>query len=102
VIDGATYCFLFADDAGPRERRRAMLGALCLVARGKFQSNKRVLGIATEKRIRPTCSYDFCLLEIDEWLPAHQEQMEALQKAAGILVNPEFGRTYEEEYPKDD
>ncbi len=102
VIDGATYCFLFADDAGPRERRRAMLGALCLVARGKFQSNKRVLGIATEKRIRPTCSYDFCLLEIDEWLPTHQEQMEALQKAAGILVNPEFDRTYEEEYPKDD
>lgn len=29
------------------------------------------------------------------------EQMDALQKGAGILVNPEFGRTYEEEYPKD-
>jgi len=101
VMDGATYCFLFADDPEPREKRRAMLGALCLVARGRFQGNKRVLGIATEKRIRPTCSYDFCLLEIDEWLPTHQEQMDALQKRAGILVNPEFGRTYEEEYPKD-
>ena len=101
VMDGSTYCFLFADDPEPREKRRAMLGALCLVARGRFQGNKRVLGIATEKRIRPTCSYDFCLLEIDEWLPTHQEQMDALQKGAGILVNPEFGRTYEEEYPKD-
>ncbi len=48
VMDGTTYCFLFMDDPEPRERRRAMIGAICLVARGKFQRNKRVLGIATE------------------------------------------------------
>jgi len=48
-MDGTTYCFLFMDDPEPRERRRAMIGAVCLVARGKFQTNKRVLGIATEK-----------------------------------------------------
>jgi hypothetical protein len=100
-MDWTTYLFLFMDDPEPRERRRAMIGAVCLVARGKFQGNKRVLGIATEKKIRRTCSYDFCLLDIDEWTPKHQEQMEALQKGVGVFVDPKFAQVYEEEYPKD-
>jgi hypothetical protein len=53
-MESVTYCFLFADDQASREGRRAMLGAMCFVARGEFRRNTRVIGIATEKLIEPT------------------------------------------------
>lgn len=94
-----TYCFLFQDDEEPREKRRAMLGAICLFARGKHQKNSRVLGIATEKKIRPTCSYDFCFMEIPEWTEEHQRILEKLQSEIGLFANPLIGYTTEAEYP---
>jgi hypothetical protein len=98
--EGVTYCFLFQDDPEPRENRKAMLGAICWIARGKYQQNKKVLGIATEKKIKPLCSYDFCLLDIPEWTEEYQKNMEDLQKEIGIFVNPILRHGHEDEYPK--
>lgn len=97
--DRITYCFLFGDDPEPREKRKAMLQAICWIARGVYPQNKKVLGIATEKKIRPTCSYDFCLMDIPEWTEENQEYIEQLQKDTGILVNPTIAYTQEDEYP---
>ena len=100
LADGITYCFLFADDPEPRERRMAMLSAICWIARGQYQENRRVLGIATEMKIRPTCSYDFCLMDIPGWTEENQKDMEKLQQETGILTNPITSYAHEEEYPK--
>lgn len=97
-MDDVTYCFLFQD--GPRERRIAMLSAICQIARVKSPENKKVIGIATEKKIRPRCSYDFCLVNIPELTEEYQKYINELQKDTGILTNPIFGYTHEEEYPK--
>ena len=99
---GVTYCFLFLDDPEPRERRRAMLGAMCLIARGKHQQNKKVIGIATEKKIRPENSYDFCLMDIPEWTEDNQKSMEKLQRKTKIFNNLKVSHMREEEYPKID
>ena len=95
-----TYCFLFADDTKPRENRKAMLTAMCWIARGKFQENRKVLGVATEKPASPTCSYDFVLLDIPEWTAEHQKEMEKIQQETGILLNPVISVAHEDEYPK--
>jgi len=97
--DGITYCFLFGDDPEPREKRKAMLQAMCWIARGVYPQNKKVLGVATEKKIQPTCSYDFCLMDIPTWTEESQRYIEQLQKDTGILLNPAIGYTQEDEYP---
>lgn len=99
-MEGVTYCFLFQDDPEPREKRKAMLWAICLIARGKFPQNKKVLGIATEKELSPECSYDFCFVDYPGWTEKHQELVARLQKETGIFVNPEIGRAKEDEYPE--
>lgn len=102
VGDGITYCFLFMDDPEPinRERRKGFLFAMCHVARGKFPQNKKVLGIATEKRIKPLCSYDFCLYDKPDWTKKDQQMMDTFRKEAGIFANPEMERISEDEYPQ--
>lgn len=100
LADNITYCFLFADTPEPREKRMAMLSAICWIARGTYHENKMVLGIATEMKIRPTCSYDFCLMDIPEWTEECQKDMKKLQQETGILTNPIVSHTHEEEYPK--
>ncbi len=97
--EGTTYCFLFQDDPEPRGRRKSMLGVICYIARGMNKKSRKVLGIATEKKIRPECSYDFCLMDIPEWTEECQRHMEKLQKETGIFVNPIVGHTSEDEYP---
>lgn len=98
--DDITYCFLFQDDPEPRDKRKAMLAAICWIARGKYQKNKKVLGIATEMKIRPTCSYDFVLMDLPTWTQENQKNIEQLQKDTGIFVNPIVGYAHEDEYPK--
>lgn len=98
--NGVTYCFVFGDDPEPRGRRKNMLLNTCWVARGKFQENKKVIGIASEKKVRRTRSYDFYLLDIHQWTQEHQSYMEKLQKETSILVDPIIGYTHEDEYPK--
>jgi len=77
-----------------------MLAAICWIARGKYQKNKKVLGIATEMKIRPTCSYDFVLMDLPTWTQENQKNIEQLQKDTGIFVNPIVGYAHEDEYPK--
>ena len=98
--EDATYCFLFYDDVEPRNVRRGMLSQLCFVARGIYRENSKVIGIATEMKVRPMCSYDFCLLEIPEWMDDHQQAMEKTQKEYGILINLKEKRFREHEYPQ--
>jgi len=77
-----------------------MLAAMCFVARGLHPQRTKTLGIATEKTIRPTCTYDFCLLDIPEWTQEHQKQFEELRKNTGVFVNPKVTQTHEDEYPQ--
>lgn len=95
-----TYCFLFYDDVEPRDTRKTMLGQMCFVARGIFSENKKVLGIATEMKIKPMCSYDFCLLDIPEWTEEQQKVMKRIQKEFGIFTNYKEKRYQEQEYPQ--
>jgi len=99
VTDGTTYCFLFMDDPEPRTRRKQLLSAICFVARGLYPNNKKVIGIATEMKIREFCSYDFCLLEIPKWTIEHQKHMEWLRKKIGIFLKTQVKSIHEDEYP---
>lgn len=98
-INGITYCFVFQDDPEPRNNRKKMLEVLCRIARGKFQNNRKVIGIATEKTIMPKCSYDFCVIYKPHWTEKDQKYAEELQK----MTKPFNVRTFElteDEYPK--
>lgn len=99
-FEGITFCFLFLDDPDPRERRKAFLLAICWIARGKFQKNYKVIGIATEKKVRSMSSYDFCLLDIPEWTKEYQIKVEELQRDTGFLTNIVESIVHEDEYPQ--
>lgn len=97
--NGTTYCFVFLDDPEPRDRRKGLLANICFIARGIVKDSKKVIGIATEMKIRPTCSYDFCLLDLPKWTKQEQREMERLQKETGIFINPQLKYAHEDEYP---
>lgn len=99
VSDDATYCFLLQDDPEPRKRRKENLGTICFIARGKNKKNKKVIGIATEKKNNPTCSYDFCLMYIPEWTDELQKKAENIQKKYRIFLDSSVRHIREEEYP---
>jgi len=99
--EGVTYCFHFQDDPEPRNIRKAMLYAFCFVARGLYKENPTVIGIATEKMIRPECSYDYMLFYRSEWTKEDQVKMEEIQKETGILTNLKMRKIHEDEYPKE-
>jgi len=99
VSDDATYCFLLQDDPEPRERRKEHLGTICFIARGKNIKNKKVIGIATEKKNKPTCSYDFCLMYVPKWTNELQKQSENIQNKYKIFLYPSICHIREEEYP---
>lgn len=101
-LNGVTYCFLFADDTKQRDYRKRMLTWMCYVARGTYKSNKKVIGIATEKAASPTCSYDFVLLDMPEWTEQNQSEMKKVQQETGIFLNPQLNIIHEDEYPKQD
>lgn len=89
-VDGVTYCFLFADQKISREERRAALSVFCFIARGKVPENAKVIGIASERELGETCSYDFMLIDMPEWTPKDQKDMEQLQ--AKTSQNWYFGK----------
>jgi len=72
------------------------LGTICFIARGK---NKKVIGIATEKKMKPACSYDFCLTYVPKWTNELQKQSEDIQNKNKIFLNPSIHHIREEEYP---
>lgn len=94
-----TYCFEFLDESEPRQMRQNLLQAACFVARGTIKENKKVIGIATEMKIKPSCSYDFYVLELPEWTDLEQKEMERI-KETDIFTNPKWKYVHEEEYPK--
>lgn len=99
--EGITYCFLFQNDPEEnRNKRKAMLAAICWIARGKYPQNVKVLGIATEMKIKQICSYDFVLLNSPVWTEENQRNVEKLQKDTGIFVNPIVKQEHEDEYPQ--
>ena len=65
-----------------------------------YKSNRKVIGIATEKKASPTSSYDFVLLDMPEWTEQNQREMEKVQQETGILLSPEISIMHEDEYPK--
>jgi hypothetical protein len=73
---------------------------MCYIARGTYKSNRKVLGIATEKEASPTCSYDFVLLDMPEWTEENQQEMKRIQRETRILVSPITSVAHEDEYPK--
>lgn len=95
----STYCFVFMDDPEPRTVRKALLASSCFVARGIIKENTTVLGIATEKTMKPTCTYDFCLMEIPTWGEQQQKEMDRLQKEIGIFSSYNQRHVSEDEYP---
>lgn len=94
-----TWCFLFVRRTVPRQQRIKMLEHLCLVARGKFPQNSKVIGIATEKEFEESCSYDFVVLDLPEWMAEHQATMDTLQRELGLLTSPTVTGTNAQEYP---
>jgi len=92
------YCFLFQDDPEPRENRKGHLTAMCHVARSRHK-DKRIIGIATEAKIRPTCSYDFALFKVHKWTEKDQKVLEEIQANTDILKNPGKRFVHEDEYP---
>jgi len=99
-FEGVTYCFLFLDTSAKKEHRMQMLSNLCFIARGKHRKNKKVIGIATEMKLKPLCSYDFCLFEQPRWTKKNQEDAEKLQKETGILTRTTRREVSEDEFPK--
>lgn len=97
--DVTTYCFLFCEEETDRSLRRKILECWCRVARGSFPQNQKVLGIATEQRIEPDCSYDFCLIDMPSWTSEDQRGAEVLKQRLGLLSNPSFQMIQEKEYP---
>lgn len=99
TTDGVSYVFLFFSEDQPRDHRKQMLFAICFFARGKFRENTKVIGIATEKRIEPTCSYDYCLINKPDWTDEDQKKMLEFQDELDLFKNPEIARISEDEYP---
>ncbi|MFA6056426.1 MAG: SEC-C metal-binding domain-containing protein [Thermodesulfovibrionales bacterium] len=100
--EGTTYCFIFQDDVEPRNSRRTHLGIFCEVARGTYQQNTKVLGIATEMKSQSTCSYDLCFLDMPEWTEENQMRMEKNKNELKVFINPTMSYCGEDEYPKID
>jgi hypothetical protein len=101
-VDGTPYCFLMLDESIPRKVRQNMLMKMCYVARGMNKEFNRVIGIATEKKIAPTCSYDFAYLDMPIWTDENQAEADQIQKLTGIFTDVKLRKAHEEEYPQDD
>jgi len=97
-----TYCFLFMDEPEPRHKRIRDLKAMVILARGLFPNNKKVVGIATGKKMRSECSYDFWFLEKPNWTDDDRKILEDVREKFAILKNPVLVKYNEEEYPTSD
>ncbi|MDD5111745.1 MAG: SEC-C metal-binding domain-containing protein [Candidatus Altiarchaeota archaeon] len=98
-VENTTYCFLMIDEKISREVRKNMLQLMCYIARGIVTKNSNVIGIATEKAITPTCSYDFCYLNYPKWTNENKKEAARLQKETGIFTDTKYLHQHEEEYP---
>jgi len=99
-MEGTTYTFLFTPKQKPREMRKRLLEAQCLVARDRNRDTPVVVGIATDSSMRGTGSFDFCLLNFPEWNPEDESLAESLRQELGIWENAVFQHQHEDEYPQ--
>jgi hypothetical protein len=60
--------------------------------------NPKVIGIATEMKLREGHSFDFVLLQHEGWTTADQQRMEKTQQQFGIFANPKKTGFDESEY----
>ena len=97
-FQGLTYCFLYMHNPIAREVRKNLLKNVCFVARGKVQGNSKVVGIATEMKLDFAHSFDFGLMQKDDWTADDQKRMEEIQSKFGILTNPQMVDFDEEAY----
>jgi hypothetical protein len=95
----ADYLVSLQRGHGARVQALAMINAICHVAHGLYPQSKKVFGIASEMKLDPTCSYDFCLIEGGAWTDQDQQRFELLRNEFGILANPVMGSLSEDEYP---
>jgi hypothetical protein len=96
---GTTYCFIFMDPSLPHEFRKSMLQQVCFVARGLQLENKKVIGIATEMKLKPECSYDYYYLEKLDWTTDDQNIVKKMQEKNHIFLDPKTCVLHEVEYP---
>lgn len=96
--EDAVYCFLFQDDPEPRNNRKSHIASMCHVARGRYK-DKKVIGIATEKSMEATCSYDFVLFNVHKWTDEDQKLLDKIEAKKDILWNPHKKVVHEDEYP---
>jgi hypothetical protein len=87
------------DETLPLAERRAMLERMCIVARVAQPENQWVIGIATEKRFGPTCSYDFAALYIPTISEEFRATARSIQEDEGILRSPKLTNFRSFEYP---
>jgi hypothetical protein len=97
-FEGMTYCFLFMHKPVSHEVRKRLLGETCFVARGMHPQNAKVIGIATEMKLREGHRFDFVLLQHVGWTTADQQRMEKTQQQFGIFRNPKKTGFDESEY----
>ncbi|MFC1998791.1 YecA family protein [Chloroflexota bacterium] len=100
--EGITYCFLFQEPTESPTMRREHLIKMCWIARCMVEKNTKVLGIATEIRIEPQCSYDFGLLDVPALTDADRKYIDDIQKKTGIFTNLNIRHVSEDEYPLTD
>lgn len=98
-VEGVTYVFVFQECPEGSEARPNNLYATCLVARGRFPQNRKVVGIATEMTIRSSCSYSYCVLDLETLSEELEQERREYESRLGILQQVQWGETREAEYP---
>lgn len=102
-VNGVTYCFLCegdSSDSESRKKRTKHLSVFCNIARGKYQDNHKVIGIATDQKILSQTAYDFCFINQSEWTDEDQKIMELNMRDTGILTKPIEQHRHYDEYPQ--
>lgn len=109
------YVFLVlahhGDAPGPaydeyRKRRRVMLRGYCLNMLQSHRNLKRAVGIGIDASSKVTGrtgrSEDFYALEVDQWTPELDKQVEELKKEFGLLKpeNVTYGTASVDEFPR--
>ena len=72
---------------------------MCDIARGQFQENKTVIGIATDLKVNSQAAFDYCYLMKPEWTIQDQEIMEHNKHTTGIMTNYEIKNREDYEFP---
>ncbi len=98
-LNNKTYVFLFVNHSFDREYRKEELGCMVFIARGKYPSNKKVIGIASDRHGSPAYAYDCILLYKHDWTEADKKTMEKMQKDLNIFYKPRETKWHADEYP---